>query len=42
VWEEAVDRGFVARVSASDGVRVKTTDEGLAFLARHGRVPARS
>jgi hypothetical protein len=40
IWEEAVDRGFVVRESSADGVRVKTTDRGLAFLARHGRMPA--
>lgn len=42
VWEEAVDRGFVVRECAADGARVKTTDEGLAFLARRGRMPPRS
>lgn len=41
VWEEAVDRGFVVRECAVDGVRVMTTDKGLAFLARRGRMPAR-
>ncbi len=42
VWEEAVDRGFVTRMNAADGVRVKTTGEGLAFLARHRLMFARS
>ncbi len=39
VWEEAADRGFVVRECSADGVRVKTTEQGFAFLARHGRVP---
>ncbi len=42
VWEEAVDRGFVVRECSGDGVRVKTTDKGFAFLARHGCVVTRA
>ena len=41
VWEEAVDCSLVAREPSADGVRVTVTDEGFAFLARRGRMPAR-
>lgn len=33
VWEEATDRGFVAR----RGAMVEVTPQGRAFLARHHR-----
>jgi hypothetical protein len=42
VWEEAVDRGFVNRLTAAGGVHVTITDQGLAFLVARGRRPARS
>jgi hypothetical protein len=42
VWEEAIDRGLVVRERGADGVRVKTTDKGFAFLARRRRTVARS
>lgn len=41
VWEEAVDHNFVLRESSADGVRVKVTHKGLAYLVSHGRLPAR-
>ena len=41
VWEEAVNRGLVVRQSSPDGMRVKTTDKGVAFLARHRRAAVR-
>ena len=41
VWEEAVDCGLVVREPSADGMCVTVTEKGFAFLARHGRVPAR-
>jgi len=39
IWEDAVDRGYVARESiAGAGVRVVITDGGEKFLREHGRV----
>jgi hypothetical protein len=38
VWEDAVERGFVARVRGGDGVwMVAVTPAGREFLARNGR-----
>jgi hypothetical protein len=39
IWEDAVDRGFVAREAvAGMGVRVAVTESGEKFLRAHGRV----
>ena len=39
IWEDAVDRGYVARQpSAGAGVRVAITEGGENFLRAHGRV----
>ncbi len=39
IWEDAVDRGYVARQSvAGIGVRVAITEGGKKFLREHGRV----
>lgn len=41
VWEEALDRGLVARKPApGNTMRIAVTSEGRDFLARSGRVPA--
>jgi hypothetical protein len=38
IWEDAVDRGFVARESvAGAGVRVAITEGGEKFLRENGR-----
>jgi hypothetical protein len=38
VWEDAVDRGFVARETvAGAGVRIAVTESGEKFLRAHGR-----
>ncbi len=38
IWEDAVDRGFVAReASAGAGIRVAVTEGGEKFLRDHGR-----
>jgi hypothetical protein len=38
IWEDAVDRGYVARQPAADaGVRVVLTEGGAEFLRAHGR-----
>lgn len=38
VWEEAVDRGLVARLAQSEGgVCIAVTSAGLKFLAQHRR-----
>jgi hypothetical protein len=40
VWEDAVDRGFVARKSvAGHGTMVMATASGRRFLRDHGRTP---
>jgi hypothetical protein len=46
VWEDALDRGFVKRVSASEqgaqiGAQVIVTESGAQFLRDNGRVWAR-
>jgi hypothetical protein len=39
IWEDAVDRGYVARQpTAGIGVRVAITESGEKFLRAHGRV----
>jgi hypothetical protein len=39
IWEDAVDRGYVARQPvAGMGVRVAITECGERFLREHGRV----
>jgi hypothetical protein len=39
IWEDAVDRGYVARESVSGvGVRVAITECGEKFLREHGRL----
>ena len=39
IWEDAVDRGYVARQpSAGAGTRVTITERGEETLRRHGRV----
>jgi hypothetical protein len=38
IWEDAVDRGYVARQpSAGAGARVTITERGEELLRRHGR-----
>jgi hypothetical protein len=37
IWEDAVDRGYVTRQHAADGVRVAITESGANFLRAHGR-----
>ena len=38
IWEDAVDRGYVARRPvAGEGVRVTITEHGEDFLRAHGR-----
>ena len=38
IWEDAVDRGYVARRPLEGlGVRVAITDSGERFLREHGR-----
>ena len=37
IWEDAVDRGYVARQPAVGGVRVAITESGVKFLRAHGR-----
>ena len=38
IWEDAVDRGFVARENiAGAGVRVAITEDGAMLLRAHGR-----
>jgi hypothetical protein len=39
IWEDAVDRGYVAReASAGAGVRVAITADGKRLLRAHGRI----
>jgi hypothetical protein len=38
IWEDAVDRGYVARLpAAGQGARVAITESGAKFLREHGR-----
>ena len=38
VWEDAVDRGYVARRPTAEGLRVTVTEGGEKFLREHGRM----
>jgi hypothetical protein len=38
IWEDAVDRGYVARVTAAGGTRVAITEDGKEFLRGCGRL----
>ncbi len=39
IWEDAADRGYVARESrAGHGLLVKVTDDGQRLLREHGRL----
>jgi hypothetical protein len=38
IWEDAVDRGYVARRPSSEGLRVTVTESGETFLRAHGRM----
>ena len=39
IWEDAVDRGYVARqASTGAGARITITERGADLLRRHGRV----
>ncbi|MBA2398512.1 MAG: hypothetical protein H0V72_07400 [Bradyrhizobium sp.] len=37
IWEDAVDRGYVARRPTVEGLRVAITEGGAKFLREHGR-----
>lgn len=39
VWEEATERGFVARLRVEGRTLVALTGEGRSFLLDHGRLP---
>jgi hypothetical protein len=36
IWEDAVDRGYVARRPTVEGLRVTITEDGEKFLRQHG------
>ena len=36
IWEDAIDRGYVARQPAAGGVRVAVTESGAKSLRAHG------
>ena len=38
IWEDAVDRGYVARRPYVEGMRVMVTETGETFLRAHGRL----
>jgi hypothetical protein len=38
VWEDAMDRGYVARRPTADGLRVTVTAGGERLLREHGRI----
>lgn len=38
IWEDAVDRGYVARQPTVEGLRVTVTEGGAKFLQEHGRM----
>ena len=38
IWEDAVDRGYVARRPTAEGLRVTVTEGGEKFLRAHGRI----
>ncbi|MGY3620895.1 hypothetical protein ACVJGD_007091 [Bradyrhizobium sp. USDA 10063] len=37
VWEDAIDRGYIARRPTVEGLRVAVTESGKRFLREHGR-----
>ena len=37
IWEDAVDRGYVAREGAGPGTVIAVTPDGEQFLRAHGR-----
>ena len=37
IWEDAIDRGYVARRPTVEGLRVTVTEDGEKFLREHGR-----
>jgi len=37
IWEDAVDRGYLARRPSVEGLRVTVTEGGAKFLREHGR-----
>ncbi len=37
IWEDAVDRGYVARRPTVEGLRGTITEGGARFLREHGR-----
>ena len=40
VWEDAVDRGFIARQRHHDNsIEISLTEQGIAFLVEHARLP---
>ena len=38
IWEDAVDRGYVARRQSTEGLRVAVTAGGEKLLREHGRM----
>ncbi len=38
IWEDAVDRGYVARRPSIEGMRVMVRASGEPFLRAHGRM----
>ncbi len=38
IWEDAVDRGYVARESVAGAARVAITEAGETFLRNNGRL----
>jgi hypothetical protein len=38
IWEDAVDRGYVAREAVAGGARVAITESGEKFLRENGRL----
>jgi hypothetical protein len=39
IWEDAVDRGYVARRPTVEGLKVVVTEAGARFLREHERGP---
>jgi len=37
IWEDAIDRGYVARRPTAEGLRVAITEGGAKYLREHGR-----
>ena len=38
IWEDAVDRGYVAREPGGSGIVISITPDGAQFLRAHGRM----